>query len=313
MRPFSRLFQLLTIAIASLLLGVGPALPARAEQDPATPPTASAQPPVDQIQFRSLRTTLTNPSAATASIRFDADVRYQLSSTPNAFLLLVVFEDGTKSATQSLANQKPATSGTRDAQLTISYVVRPGVKQLTVLAGLFDQKQQLIAFSATQPFSAAAVVARARFDTALLARRAHHFADAASDLTEAIRLAPNRGDLYYWRADTLVRMGSFDRAIDDYNHALSLMPGNRASHLGRAIAQMWKGQWAKSVEDLDVVINQKGQPDRITIWAYRARGVAHAMQGQTLSAIKDYRAYLSSISSPAEIFQIQDWIADLAP
>lgn len=309
MLSHSRLFRLIAIAIISALLGTGSAGPARAEQGAATATPA----PADQIQFRGLSTALVDSGDNGSELRFDAEVGYRLESTANAYLLLVVFEDGARSATQSLANQKPAASGTGAATLSLSYTVRPSVKQLTILAGLFSAKQELLAFSATKPFSAAAIVGRAHFDAALAARRAHQFPQAVDELTKAIHAAPSHGDLYYWRADTLVRMGSFDRAIADYNQALALMPGNRASHLGRAIARMWKGDWARSLEDLDFIINQSSSPDRITVWAYRARGVAHAMQGQTLAAIKDYRSYLSTISTPAEIFQIQRWITDLAP
>jgi tetratricopeptide (TPR) repeat protein len=228
-------------------------------------------------------------------------------------LLLLVFEDSAKTASQSVANAHWVASGASQAELTLTYQPKPTTKTVVVFAGLFDPNKNLLAFSSTQPFPAEPAPGRALFDRAMQERQAGRYAAAVQDLTSAIALAPNNGNYYYWRADNLVQLGQYDRAITDYDRALTFFPGNRATRVGRAIARMWKGEWNLAIDELTRVIDERPAPDRWTVWALRARGIAHAEVGQYAAAIADYYRYLSLTSSAADKATVENWISQLGP
>lgn len=280
---------------------------------PAGSALAAGQSAQDQVVLAGLRASDGSSTPAGTQVRFDALVNYQLQSTPRAFLLLLVFEDNAKTASQSVANAKWVGAGSSQTELSLTYQPRPTTKTMVVFAGLFKPDKSLIAFSTTRPFAAQPSPGRSLFDAAMLARRAGEYSIAVADLTNAIGEAPNNGNYYYWRAQNLADLGQYDRAIADYNRALAIFPGNRATRVGRAIARMWKGEWDQAIVELTRVIDESSTPDRWTVWALRARGVAHAAAGEISPAIADYERYAALTSDQSDRARVENWVSDLNP
>lgn len=298
-----QLVRWLTLAIVCTWLALSPVQPA----------LAAGSTSKDQVVLAGLRASDTNAAPGGDQVHFDALVNYQLQSVPRAFLLLLVFEDNAKTASQSVANAKWVGAGASQAELSLTYQPRPTTTTMVVFAGLFKPDKSLIAFSTTRPFAAHPAPGRALFDAAMLARRAGEYSVAVNDLTEAINLAPGNGNYYYWRAQNLADLGQYDRAIADYNRALAIFPGNRATRVGRAIARMWKGEWDQAIVELTQVIDESSTPDRWTVWALRARGVAHAAAGQISPAIADYQRYAALTSDQSDRARVENWVSDLNP
>ena len=294
--------RLLFVALWLLLLCVRPLSPGVASAD--TPAAG------DQVQWTSLNVGDQTGQDPANSIHFHAQVSYQLQSAPAAFLFLFVFEDGAQ--TSSLHSQPLAVkSGSSDANLDMLYQPRTGVRNLTLLVGILRDTQTLLAWTATNPVPLTDWQAKGQFVSAIQAQQAGNFGLAADYLSKCIALQPNNGNFYYWRADSLSHVGQYDAAIGDYNQALTLMPGDRASLLGRGVAYLWKGSWQPAIDDLNGVIAGSKSADQLTAWAYRARGVAHANAGQGSDAVSDYQSYLSLAPNASDRAQIQGWIAQL--
>ncbi len=251
------------------------------------------------------------PNASTGPVQFDVTVDYQLQSVPRAFFLLFVFEGTSSSATNDSSNGTWISSGTGQTHLTTTYRGALGSHPLTLVAALFRDQKTLLAWSRTQPFSLTPWPGQQQFSKALAARQAGNYAAAVNDLTEAIKVAPNVGTFYCWRADTRLHLGQYGEAIGDYTRALELMPGDRSCRVGRGIAYLWEKKPSQAKADLTAVIDQSAKPDRWTIWALRARGVANADLGEAANAIADYRAYLSLVPTVPDRVQIESWIASL--
>jgi tetratricopeptide (TPR) repeat protein len=186
------------------------------------------------------------------------------------------------------------------------------VRTLTLVAGLFRAEQKLLAWVSTNPIDMAPWPGRLAFEKAMAARLGDDFVTADQQLTVAIRDAPETGNYYYWRADTRVRLNNFEDAVADFNHSIEFMPQDRPSRVGRGIARLWLGQHQAAIEDLSLVIDSGQPPDRVTAWAYRARGLAHAALGEGQDAVADYVAYLQLFPDAADRAQVQDWITALS-
>lgn len=287
------------LCAALLVLGAG------------TAPVAAQTTPADQVRLVRLTTAQPGPDTPAGAVRFDALIDYQLTSAPRGFLLLFIFENNSQTSNQDTSQAIWVPSGNGQVSLTIAYQPRSDVRTLSLLAGLFREDQTLLTWVATNPIDLAPWPGRAAFDQALAARLAGRYAEAVEALNAAIQQSPDTGNYYYWRADTLLRLQRYDEAIADYSRALALMPGDRASLVGRGAAQLWKGAWTDAIADLSAVIDDGRPPDRWTAWAYRGRGVARAALGLSSEAIADYRAYLNLAPDAPDRADVERWIAEL--
>jgi regulator of sirC expression with transglutaminase-like and TPR domain len=75
---------------------------------------------------------------------------------------------------------------------------------------------------------------------------------------------------------------------------------------------LWLGDGQAALDDLSFAIDTSKSPDRVTAWAYRARGLARASLGQSADAVADYKAYLALTPEAADRAQVEGWIADLS-
>lgn len=164
---------------------------------------------------------------------------------------------------------------------------------------------------------------------------------AAGDLTRVIEADPenaaahnNRGTAYL----SLAKAGAtptdrpseaLDRAIADFDRAVTLAPGAPEAYFNRALAYIRRGETARWLQDLDRVLVL--DPDHLgahiaLCWAYAldaqpeqalpfceravaldpngpardSRGIVYAQMGQYGEAIADFEAYLASLREQGE-------------
>ncbi len=278
---------------------------------PVAAATASAS--SNQLQLVKLAAVPPDPNAPPGSIKFQAQVNYTLDASPSGFLALFAFEDNSQRSSQHSSDPIAINAGAGQTNLDIQYVPVHQVKTLTLVAGLFNQDQRLLGWVSTNPMPLASWTARIQFQEAMASRLDRNYAAAVDRLTQAIQASPDTGNLYYWRADSRVRLGQYDDAIHDYGKALELMPEHRASMLGRGVAWLWENQLDPAVKDLTAAIDSSSDPDSVTAWAHRARGIANAALGRPAEAIADYEAYLSMSPQASDSAEVQGWIDQLQP
>lgn len=271
---------------------------------------AAGDQPADQLNLLSLQTQPLDPSNPSGGMRIDSKVSYKLASSAKGYLALFTFEDNANNAS---AQSSPIAidAGSGQVALNIDYQPDPKVQTVNLLIGLFSSDKRLIGWLATNPLPLDTLAGRLEFQEAMKARQSGDDAGAVDRLTRAIALSPQAGSLYYWRGDTLLRMGQYDEAISDYKAALELMPGNVASLVGLGIAEVWKGQWQDGVSALSAAIDTGSDQGQLVAWAHRARGVAYAALGDKADAVADYQAYLALTPDAPDQSQVQDWITQL--
>jgi len=305
------------VTVAAMLLGAVPAAAQSQTSAPASP---------DLINLVSLTTVPAGSDGSPTTMRFDATLDYRLASTANASILLFLFENNAESSTEQSSNGIPIKQGTGRIKATIDYTPHDGVRALSLLAGIFKGDQKMLSWVSTNPIPLAPWPGRAAFEKAMSARLSNNLAEADQNLTTAIQDSPDTGNYYYWRGDTRIRLQRWSDAIADFNRSVELMPKDRASRVGRGIAELWNNDPTSAISDLTVVINANGAPDRITAWAHRARGVAHAnlkdaaaangdfdtSAQESATAISDYQAYLALAPDAPDRSDVQAWISDLS-
>lgn len=266
----------------------------------------------DHLELAGVTTRPLASGSPTDSIPFQVVVNYGLQSVPDGFLLLFLFENGDKSSTRQSSEAVPIHAGSGQVSLSIEYPFHAGVRTLTLMVGLFKDQQRLLTWTSTTPIDLAPWPGRAAFEQAMAARMASDYAAADQYLSAAIGASPEDGTYYYWRGDTRIHLGQYDAAIADFNHSIALMPDDRASHLGRGIGLLWKGDTALAVADLSFAIDHSASADRLTAFAHRARGTAYAALAQRAEAVAEYQAYLQLMPTALDRAEVEGWIAGLS-
>jgi tetratricopeptide (TPR) repeat protein len=300
MHTYSRAIVGLVAGVCLILAG---AMPVAAQSSPVGP---------DRIDLVGLTTRQPSPDSPTNQVQFHVTVNYKLQSSENGFVLLFLFENSADDSTQQSSNGIPVRTGSGQLALDIDYALKPNVKTLTLVAGLFKGEQKLIAWVSTNPIDMGPWPGRVSFEKAMAARLNNDLTDAEASLNQAIQDAPTTGNYYYWRGDTRIRLEHFQDAAGDFSRSIELMPQDRASRVGRGVARLWLGESAGAIEDLSFAIDATATADRITAWAHRARGLAYAAQGETASAVSDYQAYLTLSPEANDRALVERWISELS-
>jgi tetratricopeptide (TPR) repeat protein len=280
----------------------------------AVPAAAQSQPGpslTDRIDLVGLTTRQPSPDAPPNQVQFQATVNYRLQSASEGFVLLFLFENSANDSTQQSSGGIAVQRGGGQLVLNIDYALRPDVRTLTLVAGVFRPPQKLLAWVSTNPIDMGPWPGRVSFEKAMAARLDGDFATAERELSKAIDDAPDTGNYYYWRADTRVRLNQYDVAIADFTRSIELMPNDRASRVGRGIANLWLGDAQSAVDDLSAAIDASTAPDTVAAWAHRGRGLAYAKLGLAQDAIADYQEYLAQSPTATDRDQVAAWIAAL--
>ncbi|MDN4987058.1 tetratricopeptide repeat protein [Bradyrhizobium sp. WYCCWR 13022] len=119
-----------------------------------------------------------------------------------------------------------------------------------------------------------------------LAFRANGDLDRAiEDYDQAIRLMPDHYVAINNRGVALMAKGELDRAITDFDHAIRLKADYLAAFGARAAAYGRKGLFDRAIADLDVVI--KADPKNQAL--IRERGTVKSKMGDGVGAEADFR------------------------
>lgn len=116
---------------------------------------------------------------------------------------------------------------------------------------------------------------------------------AIEDYDQAIRLMPDYVVAINNRGVALMAKGEFDRAIIDLDRAIQLRPDYLVAFAARAATYDRKGLFDRAIADLDVII--KADPKNAT--HVRERGKLKAKMGDGVGAEADFRRAESLTSS----------------
>jgi tetratricopeptide (TPR) repeat protein len=114
-------------------------------------------------------------------------------------------------------------------------------------------------------------------------RQAIAFFDAAlGSVMEGAHITP--WEAYIWRANCYALLGEYDVALQDYNRALELNPGDASGFHNRAVTHFHLGDHQAAIADYTQAIHI--EPD-LTI-AYFNRAISHSSLGDHQAAVADY-------------------------
>jgi tetratricopeptide (TPR) repeat protein len=126
---------------------------------------------------------------------------------------------------------------------------------------------------------------------------------AIADYDTAITLDPNRAVAFFNRATALMEKGEIDRALFDFEHAIELDPMDADAHVGRGRAYYRKKDYAAALTDYDEALRLV--PDNPE--ALAERGDANERAGLYDSAAEDYGRLIDIEPSNAKAWNNRCW------
>jgi tetratricopeptide (TPR) repeat protein len=118
--------------------------------------------------------------------------------------------------------------------------------------------------------------------------RLHQDEQAINEYNQAIALNPGDPNNYAGRGDAYAALDQLDAALADYNEAIRLNPNLMHAYANRGAALFWKGDPEHALADLDRAL----QLDPTDGFARRYRGSVLARLGQNEKALLDFDAAL---------------------
>lgn len=115
--------------------------------------------------------------------------------------------------------------------------------------------------------------------------------------TEVLKISPD-ADAYNNRGNAYDDKGVYDKAIDDYNHAIELRPDEVIAYNNRGVAYSKIGDYRKAMKDYNQAIRIK--PNYVE--AYNNRGNVYSAIGNYQKAIDDYTYAISLRPDYAEAY-----------
>ncbi|TIT99098.1 MAG: tetratricopeptide repeat protein [Mesorhizobium sp.] len=112
----------------------------------------------------------------------------------------------------------------------------------------------------------------------------HKFDRAIAEYNKAITLDPKMASAYLGRGMSLVAKGKYDAAIDDYGKVIELYPAYVEAYLGRAVAWSKKNELDRAIADF----SRAAKIDPSSAPIYFGRGSAWLANGDYDQAIADY-------------------------
>jgi tetratricopeptide (TPR) repeat protein len=141
---------------------------------------------------------------------------------------------------------------------------------------------------------------------------------AIEDYDHAIQLNPNDARASVARGGAYAVKGQYDRAIEDFDHAIRLSPFYARAFVGRGIAYAAKNQYDRAIEDYDRAIRLNPNDAR----AFVFRGVAYSGKGVTACrpaswppcalAIAQYDRAIEDFNQAIRLFNPNDAMATVA-
>ena len=121
---------------------------------------------------------------------------------------------------------------------------------------------------------------------------------AIEDFNKAIFLSPNCLEAYYNRGTAYYKINQYQRAIEDFSQAILLNPDYVEAYNNRGLAYGQLGNFQQAIVDFNKVIMLKSN----YIKAYNNRGLAYAEIGQYQRAIEDFNKATSLKENYADAY-----------
>ena len=112
---------------------------------------------------------------------------------------------------------------------------------------------------------------------------------AIQEFDQAISLNPKSADAFYDRGNAYSAKGQYDRAIQDYDQAISLYPIHGSAFINRGDAYYAKGQYDRAIQDYDHAISLNPKFTN----AVNGRGFADFSAGRFAAAARDFEQGLA--------------------
>ena len=109
--------------------------------------------------------------------------------------------------------------------------------------------------------------------------------EAIDQYSESIRIAPDDFDAYFNRGSVYARLGQYQRALEDFNKAISLKPTKDVNlfYNNRGVAYLKLGQYQMAIDDFSKSIGLK--PDDAD--AYNNRASCYLILGNREPGCRD--------------------------
>lgn len=115
--------------------------------------------------------------------------------------------------------------------------------------------------------------------------------------TEVLKISPD-ADAYNNRGNAYDDKGVYDKAIDDYNHAIELRPDEVVAYNNRGVTYSKIGDYRKAMKDYNQAIRIK--PNYVE--AYNNRGNVYSVMGDYQKAMDEYSYAISIRPDYAEAY-----------
>ena len=152
---------------------------------------------------------------------------------------------------------------------------------------------------AIEDFSSAIATNKGCGKAAELCNRALVYADldhhrkAIKDLSEALKIEPQRGDFFANRGSSYFGVADFKHSISDFNEAVKLSPENADYIYKRAEAETSDGQRDAALKDYDEAIRLQKDQKESAMYLYR-RGLVAAEMNKHNQALDDLTKALAA-------------------
>jgi tetratricopeptide (TPR) repeat protein len=113
---------------------------------------------------------------------------------------------------------------------------------------------------------------------------------AIDDFNKAITLNPKYALAYIGRGGAYFSIGENDRAIEDYSMAVQLMPANEIAYSSRGAAYSKKGDFERAIADYSEAIRID---PKSAFASYCNRGMAYCNKGDVYRGIDDFSTAIS--------------------
>ncbi len=125
-------------------------------------------------------------------------------------------------------------------------------------------------------------------DYAVRVRRPRNYRPTDKEIAATLAATPESAAGYMGRANILLDRGRFDEAIKDFDQAIQLDPGNGLALANRAVAKVWKQDYAAAARDIEAAAAIA--PRNAVLFC--ARGLLAEQTGKTAEAVAAYTSAL---------------------
>jgi tetratricopeptide (TPR) repeat protein len=128
-----------------------------------------------------------------------------------------------------------------------------------------------------------------------------HHRKAIKDLSDAIKIEPERGDFFASRASSYFGVSDFKKAIADFSEAIKRSPENPDYYYKRAEAETSDGQRDLALKDYDEAIRLQKNKKEAALYLYR-RGLVSSEMNKHEQALQDLSKAVADDAANSDVW-----------